>query len=156
MKASKIKIKKILYINIGITLLLLFSIFICYKTYQAQYGKFREGMTPEDRKQAREENAAKAKTFSDCKSKCKDIKDSKEKKGCNDTCKKTCTSPCFIIPDCGNEKKDCEGLKDSEDPSEYNDCLKEISDCKETSKKCCDACGGCEGNKSDDGGGPGM
>jgi hypothetical protein len=153
MKASKIKIKKILYINIGITLLLLFSIFICYKTYQAQYGKFREGMSPEDRKQAREENEAKAKTFSDCKTKCKDIKDSKEKKTCNDTCKTTCTSPCFNISDCGDVKTDCDGLEEGPD---LNECKKAINDCKESSKTCCGACGGCKGSKSDDGGGPGM
>ena len=47
MKSSKIKIKKRLYRNIGYTLLLLFSFYICYKTYQTQrikqMRKFREG-----------------------------------------------------------------------------------------------------------------
>jgi hypothetical protein len=45
MKASKIKVKKRLYRNIGLTLLLFFAFYICYKTYQTQQKKnyYREG-----------------------------------------------------------------------------------------------------------------
>ena len=55
MKPSKLKLKlkfkKRLYRNIGYTLLLLFAFYICYKTYQTQRRKIREGMTKDEEKQ---------------------------------------------------------------------------------------------------------
>ena len=113
MKSSKlkIKIKKRLYRNIGYTLLLLFSFYICYKTYQTQrikqMRKFKEGMG----------NAEEAK--------------SNLEQAINDAVN-DCTESCPI------EKSHCPA-KDECDEGD-RDCKKEASDCNKETKDCKKAC----------------
>jgi hypothetical protein len=120
MKSSKlkIKIKKRLYRNIGYTLLLLFSFYICYKTYQTQRIKqirkfregFKEGMNAQEAK-ANLENA---------------INDA-----VND-----CTDECLIDENSCPPKSDCKDLKGSA----KSECIKESNDCNKGTKDCKKAC----------------
>ena len=116
MKASKIKIKKRLYRNIGLTLLLLFSFYICYKTYQTQrikqMRKFREGFK-EGMGNAQEAKANLNQAINDAVN--------------------TCTEECPIDKANCPQKSDCDkGDKDCK--QEASECAKGTKDCKKACK----------------------
>ena len=128
--------RKNLYLNIGYAALIFFFIYICYKTYKSQKLVI-EGMTPDERKEKRLAYEGMENELNNCKEKCKDIKTSTERNKCNNDCKQTCGKPCYIVSDCGDPKKQCEGLKDSE----LNECMNEVNNCIEDAKNCNGACG---------------
>jgi hypothetical protein len=128
MKSSKlkIKIKKRLYRNIGYTLLLLFSFYICYKTYKTQQIKKREGF---------KEGAAKAPAESDSSA------PTTSKDDLNNSIAEAieaCIATCPIDVNECPEKDDCKGLKGSdlsdckEGNTDANTCQSNIKVCKKT------------------------
>ena len=109
-RLNKVNIKK-LYLNIGYAALILFFIYICYKTYKSQK-RVIEGLTAQEKKD-------KSNTIKTCSKACKDetktcIKEcegdkeckedckSEEKetmKDCNDACIETCEETCPTDPE---------------------------------------------------------
>jgi len=118
MKASKMKIKKRLYRNIGYTLLLAFSFYICYKTYQTQRIKKREGF---------KEGAAKAKES--------ESSSPKEGKAELNAVLADAIQACMDV--CPTNKKDCPSAKDCDKDDKQckedaSNCAKNVSECKKT------------------------
>lgn len=138
--------KKNLYKNIMYFAIVALFIYICYKTYKSQQLVI-EGMTPDERKEKRLMYEGMSEELDACKDKCKDIKNSKERNECKDKCEKTCGKPCYMVSDCGDPKKQCEGLKDSE----LNECMNAVNNCIESAKKCNGACGISGGSSSSSG-----
>ena len=145
MKASKIKIKikKRLYRNIGIILLLLFAFYICYKTYQTQNRKFREGLTKDEQKNISNQ---KKQCDKNCKSNIKSCtKDCGHDKDCKADCKgddaKDCSQECSdnCADSCPVDKDECDDPADCDKGDKA--CKKAASDCRKNSSKCQDLCG---------------
>jgi hypothetical protein len=94
--AKKFLSKKMVYRNLAYTGLLAFSLYICYKTYDTQR-KIREGMSPEEAKQALNEAVKEA--VEECqndncptsKDACDSADDEKECKKNIKICKEKCS-----------------------------------------------------------------
>ena len=116
----KLKIKKRLHRNIGLTLLLILSFYIAYKIYetqqrikQRQRQQFRgvciEGLTPDDAKD--------------------DLK----------TTIKNAIAEC--VDDCPVDKKKCpQKSKCNKDDSDYEECKDESAECYNNVSKCKEVC----------------
>lgn len=93
--AKKFLSKKMIYRNLAYTGLLVFSLYICYKTYDTQR-KIREGMSPEDAKQELDQGTKDL--IEECQENCPITKDGcdgaddeKECKGNIKKCKDICS-----------------------------------------------------------------
>jgi hypothetical protein len=120
MKASKIKVKKRLYRNIGLTLLLFFAFYICYKAYQTQQKKnyYREGFKkPEGGGDDDEGEAQRPRS-------------PEETKDLYKTGLSGCPSLCVTDPDSCNSK--CDETNDDEDEAKKckKTCKKNVKPCK--------------------------
>ena len=118
MKSSKLK--KRLYRNIGYTLILLFSFFICYKTYQTQRIKqrqnfregFKEGIDIDGGPQQAKAELDQA---------------------INDAVN-ACVESCPVSKDQCPQKSECDKGKDGKE------CRDEVADCGKATKDCKKAC----------------
>ncbi len=94
--AKKFLSKKMVYRNLAYTVLLAFSLYICYKTYDTQR-KIREGMSPAEAKQALDEAVKEA--VDECitdncpttKDNCDGVEDEKACKSNMKICKEKCS-----------------------------------------------------------------